>query len=419
MTELIKLYNQNENLVGLLMMPFTYGFVGWFTNWLALKMTFYPIKFWGIYPPFLGWQGIIPRKAHKMASKSVDIITGRLLKIEEVFDKIDPVGIEKELKPLIEQMIEESTRDVIDQINPLLWDKMPDGLKAEIFKSARSQVPEAFKNIVSDIRMNILQVFDLKGMVLRKLSGDNVVLVVDMFQSIGKPEFKFIEKSGLYFGLLLGMAQIVAWVLYPMGWTLPVQGIIVGYLTNYLALEMIFRPYYEKKYLGVFKYQGLFLKRQDQVSRQYSAFVAKHILNARNILEEILYGKAADAVFNIIRNSAIKSVENTASIAKPFISLTVGDEKYRNMRKTIVTRMMEMAPQSIEQLEGYVGVKMDLEDTMYERMRKLTPEEFESVLRSAFQEDELLLILVGAVLGAMVGLGQAIYMSGNAGFLWY
>ena len=419
MTELIKLYNQNENLVGLLMMPFTYGFVGWFTNWLALKMTFYPIKFWGIYPPFLGWQGIIPRKAHKMASKSVDIITGRLLKIEEVFDKIDPVGIEKELKPLIEQMIEESTRDVIDQINPLLWDKMPDGLKAEIFKSARSQVPEAFKNIVSDIRMNILQVFDLKGMVLRKLSGDNVVLVVDMFQSIGKPEFKFIEKSGLYFGLLLGMAQIVACVLYPMGWTLPVQGIIVGYLTNYLALEMIFRPYYEKKYLGVFKYQGLFLKRQDQVSRQYSAFVAKHILNARNILEEILYGKAADAVFNIIRNSAIKSVENTASIAKPFISLTVGDEKYRNMRKTIVTRMMEMAPQSIERLEGYVGVAMDLEDTMYERMRKLTPEEFESVLRSAFQEDELLLILVGAVLGAMVGLGQAIYMSGNAGFLWY
>ncbi len=418
MTELANFYKQHEAVIGLVIMPFTYGFVGWFTNWLALKMTFYPIKFWGI-PPFLGWQGIIPRKAHKMAAKSVDIITGRLLKIEEVFDKIDPVGIEKELKPLIEQMIEESTRDVIDQINPLLWEKMPDNLKKEIFKSARSQVPEAFKTIVSDIRINILQVFDLKGMVLRKLSGDNVVLVVDMFQSIGKPEFKFIEKSGLYFGLILGMGQIVAWVLYPMGWTLPLQGVIVGYLTNYLALEMIFRPYYEKKYLGVFKYQGLFLKRQDEVSRQYSQFVAKHILNARNILEEILYGKAADAVFNIIRNSAIKSVENTASIAKPFISLTVGDEKYRTMRKTIVTRMMEMAPQSIERLEGYVGVAMELEDTMYDRMRKLTPEEFESVLRSAFQEDELLLIIVGAILGAMVGLGQAFYMAGGAGFRWY
>ena len=157
MTELANFYKQHEAVIGLIIMPFTYGFVGWFTNWLALKMTFYPIKFWGI-PPFLGWQGIIPRKAHKMAAKSVDIITGRLLKIEEVFDKIDPVGIEKELKPLIEQMIEESTRDVIDQINPLLWEKMPDNLKKEIFKSARSQVPEAFKTIVSDIRINILQV---------------------------------------------------------------------------------------------------------------------------------------------------------------------------------------------------------------------------------------------------------------------
>ena len=56
---------------------------------VALKMTFYPLEFWGI-PPYLGWQGIIPRKAYKMASKAVDVITERLLKIEEVFDQIDP-----------------------------------------------------------------------------------------------------------------------------------------------------------------------------------------------------------------------------------------------------------------------------------------------------------------------------------------
>lgn len=47
---------------------------------------------------------------------------------------------------------------------------------------------------------------------------------------------------------------------------------------------------------------------------------------------------------------------------------------------------------------------------MASRMKALPPEEFESILRSAFQEDELLLILIGAVLGALVGLGQAFYM---------
>ncbi|MCB1180180.1 MAG: DUF445 family protein [Leptospiraceae bacterium] len=394
-------------------MPLTYGFIGWFTNWVALKMTFYPIKFWGILPPYLGWQGIIPRKAHKMAAKSVDIITGRLLKIEEVFDKVEPEGIEKELRPLVEEMIQSTTRDVVQQINPTIWEMMPQNVKDDIMKQAKAQVPGAFRNIIMELRRNILQVFDLKGMVLKKLAGENVKLVVDMFQSVGAPEFKFIERSGLYFGLLLGMAQIGFWLLYPEWWTLPLQGVVVGYLTNFLALEMIFRPYEEKRYFLFFKYQGLFLKRQDEVSRSYAKFVAENILTARNILEEILYGKAADAVFNIIQNSAIQAVENTASFAQPVISMTVGREKYTMIRSEIVRRMMAIAPKSIERIEDYVTKAMDLEETMYFRMKKLSPQEFESVLRSAFQEDELLLILVGAALGAMVGLGQSVYMAGG------
>jgi uncharacterized membrane protein YheB (UPF0754 family) len=413
MDQLLTWIKANPELIGIIFMPLTYGFVGWFTNWVALKMTFYPIKFWGIFPPYLGWQGIIPRKAYKMASKSVDIITGRLLKIEEVFDKVEPEGIEKELRPLVEEMIQSTTKDVIQQINPNLWNMMPENVKQDIYKQAKAQVPEAFRSIIYELRRNILQVFDLKGMVLKKLAGENVKLVVDMFQSVGGPEFRFIERSGLYFGLLLGMVQIGIWILFPIWWTLPIQGIIVGYLTNYLALEMIFRPYEEKRYFFFFKYQGLFLKRQDEVSKSYAKFVADNILTSRNILEEILYGKAADAVFNIIQNSVIQAVENTATLAQPVISMTVGAEKYKMIRSEIVRRMMALAPKSIERIEDYVTKAMNLEETMYFRMRKLSPQEFESVLRSAFQEDELLLILVGAVLGALVGLGQAISMLGG------
>lgn len=399
--------NSHKDLLAVLTMPFTYGFVGWFTNWVALKMTFYPIKFWGIYPPYLGWQGIIPRKAHKMASKSVDIITGRLLKIEEVFEKVEPEGIEKEMRPLVENMIEEVTRDIIEEINPTLWEVIPQNTKENMYKQAKAQIPEAFREIIYDLRNNILQVFDLKGMVLKKLSGENVRLVVEMFQKVGGPEFRFIELSGLYFGFLLGAVQMLIWYFFPIWWTLPLQGVIVGYLTNYLALEMIFRPYVPTVYFGFITYQGLFLKRQDEVAKEYSKFVAENILTARNILEEILYGKAADAVFNIIQNAVIRSFENTTSVAKPIISMTVGQERYKKLRSDIVQKMVSLAPQSIERIEGYVGKAMDLERTMYTRMRALSPQEFETVLRSAFQEDELLLILVGAALGALVGLGQA------------
>ena len=88
----------------------------------------------------------------------------------------------------------------------------------------------------------------------------------------------------------------------------------------------------------------------------------------------------------------------------------MGSEKYLEIREEIVKRMSEVAPKSIEKIEKYVEEAIDIEETMASRMKALPPEEFESILRSAFQEDELLLILIGAVLGALVGLGQAFYM---------
>ena len=54
------------------LIPIISGIVGWATNVLALRMTFYPLEFKGI-PPYLGWQGIIPSKAGIMAGKAVNL----------------------------------------------------------------------------------------------------------------------------------------------------------------------------------------------------------------------------------------------------------------------------------------------------------------------------------------------------------
>ena len=80
------------------MIPFMSGLIGWFTNVLALEMTFHPIEYvgiewfrikdqpWGLF----GWQGIIPTKAEKMARTTVTLMTTRLFSLEELFARIDP-----------------------------------------------------------------------------------------------------------------------------------------------------------------------------------------------------------------------------------------------------------------------------------------------------------------------------------------
>ena len=42
---------------------------------------------------------------------------------------------------------------------------------------------------------------------------------------VAGPEFKFIERSGLYFGFLFGIIQMFVWIVYPAGWVLPAAGL--------------------------------------------------------------------------------------------------------------------------------------------------------------------------------------------------
>ena len=54
-------------------------------------------------------------------------------------------------------------------------------------------------------------------------------------------------------------------------------------------------------------------------------------------------------------------------------------------------------------IERYAADALDIRNTLTTKMRELTPAEFESLLRPAFQQDEWILIAVGAALGFLVG----------------
>ena len=96
----------------LLLIPVISAFVGWWTNFLAVKMMFYPIEFVGIKPIF-GWQGLIPAKRQKMAEISVDLVLGKLLSVEDIVSRIEPDKltevIERRLNQVLIRVVNEGT----------------------------------------------------------------------------------------------------------------------------------------------------------------------------------------------------------------------------------------------------------------------------------------------------------------------
>ena len=79
-----------------LSMPFIAAFVGYTTKLVALQMLYRPIEFKGIGP--FGWQGVVPRRAGKTAAVTIQMLTEKLLKPEEILDQIDAQAAVEELR---------------------------------------------------------------------------------------------------------------------------------------------------------------------------------------------------------------------------------------------------------------------------------------------------------------------------------
>lgn len=86
--------------------------MGWITNYLAVKMIFYPIQFRGV-PIYvrdgvplglLGWRGIVPSKTKKMSEAMVDMVTGQLLDMQAVFKRLDPKKVASLLSPMVPEL---------------------------------------------------------------------------------------------------------------------------------------------------------------------------------------------------------------------------------------------------------------------------------------------------------------------------
>ena len=260
--------------------PIVAGLLNWATNRLAILMMFYPLKFRGYRRTGvqLGWQGIVPGKARMMANKIVDDVVARLIDLKVVFGRLPPERIADALEPLYVRVGTELTKDLLKRKGfGLLSGQV---VKNEAFQSTlRTRGRTLVADFVRDVQAEPAAVFDLREVVVRGFSSDPRVLV-GLFERCGDKDLKFVVNSGLVLGGALGVLQMLLWMVWSPWWSLALTGAAVGMVTDQLALNLIFLPVEPRK-LGPFTLQGLFLKRQDEVSAQFAEFVAARDLHRR------------------------------------------------------------------------------------------------------------------------------------------
>ncbi len=402
-----------------LIIPFIAAVVGWLTNWIAIQMTFYPIEPIG-RPPFFGWQGIIPSKAEKMGRITTRSILSKLGSLSETYAALGPKDIAQHIVRHFDPLIEGYVDDVMLANEPTVWELTPTQMRTVIYGMVHRKLPDTVDAISADLREAIEDLIDLEWLVVREIEKDKT-LINRIFQEVGQKEFDFIINSGLYIGFFFGIFQALFWyfVQQRLGgidpetgeqliiapWLLPVFGIFVGYATNALAIRVIFSPI-QPINLGLFTLQGLFLKRREEVAEVWCGLVAREVLNVRNIANGMLYGPKAHRTMSIVRHHVRESADQVIGPLKRVAQVAIGLQDYAKLKDDSAQRSVEIGVAAFDDLQFNLNRAAIVKNMLVEKMLLLTPEEFQQLLRPAFQEDEFKLILLGAVLGGVAGLIQ-------------
>lgn len=388
--------------------PLVAGLLNWATNRLAIAMMFYPLKFRGYRR--VGWQGIVPGKARIMADKIVDDVVKRLIDLKIVFSRLSPERVADELEPLVLRVAREVGIKALKRrgfSNYLARSIVSTSLFTEEVSSRGQALVAGF---VRDVQSDPDAVFDIRGVVVRGLASDPKVLV-DLFESVGAKDLRFVVNSGLFLGGALGILQMFLWMVWSPWWSLALTGGLVGMVTDQLALNLIFLPV-EPRRIGPMTVQGLFLRRQAQVSEAFSSFLAANVLTGKQLWDELLSGSRSASFWRLLEirvESALgvapeKGVPNILGQA---ISNLYGPEEFGWLRQELLTKLRAELPGAVPVLYNLTEQELQLEQTMVEKMGQLSCAEFERVLHPVFEEDEWTLILVGAFLGCIAGAAQA------------
>ncbi len=339
------------------------AFVTWAHVWMALKMVFYPIKFWGFHlgPLPVGWQGIVPRKAGRISGIITDNTLSKLGSLREFLEAMDP----EDMAMIIGEQVGFELEHLIDEVmidrNAVLWENLPYSIKRRIYAQAHKQLPNTLKELVTELTMNVESLVDMREMVVSQMEGDRR-LMVRMFLKVGQKEINFIWHISALIGMFFGIFQMIVWFIVPWHWTVPFWAAIWGFLTNWIAIWMVFNPIEphpirypqifrltkDRKFpwivpvlkIGTYNVQGAFMKRQEEVSDVFASVVTEDLITLKSIMTEMMYGSKKDKTRRIVKRHINEIMETP--LVRTSLQLSLGPREYARLETDLIDRSIEI-----------------------------------------------------------------------------
>ena len=407
----------------LITVPLFTGIIGYITNWTGVLMLFKPLRFRGFHLPGLkivfpilprrfqvvplfrfdgsvGWQGIVPSRADKMASIAVDKGLAKLGSVRDFYAELDPDRLAQHLAAIAQSEISDVIETIMAREYPGIWKQLPASVRETIYSRVRRQLPQITQEITEEIGENVEALVDIKLMVIRHYEA-HPELMEQLWVRMCAKELKFMRNFGFYFGFPAGFVLVAILQVLPFWWVLPVGGVVIGWVANYLAIEIVFAPVVPKRWVP-WKV-GLIIRRQPEVIETYATMIAEDVITVENIGNELLHGARSDRTQQMLESAVRPAVDKAVGPMRGPLRVALGTKDYRKIQDSFAVEATQFAPAAFGDEEFNKEQSKKIYSFVATQMGKMEPDDYTELLRAAIRQDEWLLFLHGGVLGLFAG----------------
>lgn len=190
----------------LLLLPPVGAAIGWFTNFLAVKMLFRPRR----AVAFLGLriQGLIPRRRDELARTVAEVVEEELLSGDDIAESLQSEAFRSRLADLLDERLAERLRRALAS-QPLLRQFLTDDVLAPLRRTLIREVMNAFPSAAGLLRDALAEHIDIRRVVQEKVSGLDLDRLEALVFRVARREFRYIELIGGLIGLVVGLVQML------------------------------------------------------------------------------------------------------------------------------------------------------------------------------------------------------------------
>jgi len=192
----------------------------------------------------------------------------------------------------------------------------------------------------------------------------------------------------------------------PILLSLPIISALIGWLTNWVAIRMLFRPARPVRILGI-RIQGLIPARQKEMAQKFGEVIEKNFFSHEdlsNILENLdlrgQFTRKIDSIINgkIQTSSTLLSVIRKIPVIRAPFELFIKGIK-QTIRDSVIKDIELTSGEIISQIKGNIKIK----EIVKQRIESFEVDYLEEVVLRLSKRELKAIEYLGGILGFIIG----------------